>query len=170
MQPGTAPAPYTLSDISTMWMIASVAETDFPYLRLGETVDVNVAAYPGRRFHGTIVNIGASVDPVTHRVSVRSEVADPQHELRPGMFATFVIRTGRTYRSPAVPVNGVNREGDGTMTVWVTTDRKRLVKRTVKVGLEQDGFDQILEGLRPGEFVATDLALFLDNALTAASR
>ena len=170
VQPGTAPAPYTLSDISTMWMLASVAETDFPLLQLGEEVDVTVTAYPGRVFRGTIVTIGASVDPVTHRVSVRSEIPDPKHELRPGMFATFVIRTGRTFRSPAVPLNGVSREGDGTLTVWVTTDRKRLVKRTVKVGLQQDGFDQILEGLRPGELVATDLALFLDNALTAASR
>jgi cobalt-zinc-cadmium efflux system membrane fusion protein len=56
------------------------------------------------------------------------------------------------------------------MTVWVTTDRKHLVRRTVKVGLQQDGLHQILEGLRPGELVATDGALFLNNALTAASR
>jgi len=170
VQPGTAPAPYTLSDISTMWMLASVAETDFSLLRLGDEVDVTVNAYPGRLFRGRIVNIGASVDPVTHRVSVRSEIADPKHELRPGMFAVFVIRTGQTMRSPAVPLDGVIREGDGTMTVWVTTDRRRLVKRTVKVGLQQEGFDQVLDGLRPGELVATDGALFLSNAITAASR
>jgi membrane fusion protein, heavy metal efflux system len=169
-QPGTSPAPYTLCDISTMWMLANVAETDFPLLRLGEEVDVSVKAYPGRAFHGRIVNIGASVDPTTHRVSVRSEIPDPKHELRPGMFATYVIRTGQALRSVAVPFAGVIREGDGTMTAWVTADRKRLVKRTVKVGLQQDGFDQILEGLRPGELVATDGALFLSNALTAASR
>jgi membrane fusion protein, heavy metal efflux system len=169
-QPGTAPAPYTLSDISTMWMLANVAETDFPLLRLGQEVAVTVKAYPGRVFRGTLVNIGAAVDPNTHRVSVRSEIPDPKHELRPGMFATFVIRTGQAVRSPAVPLNGVVREGDGTMTVWVTTDRRRLVKRTVTVGLEQDGFDQILEGLKPGELVATERALFLTNALTEASR
>jgi cobalt-zinc-cadmium efflux system membrane fusion protein len=86
------------------------------------------------------------------------------------MFATFVIRMGKSTRSPAVPLSGVVREGDGTMTVWVTTDRKRLVKRAVKVGLQQDGLHQILEGLKPEELVATDGALFLNNALTAASR
>jgi cobalt-zinc-cadmium efflux system membrane fusion protein len=169
-QPGTAPAPYTLADISTMWMLANVAETDFPVLHLGEAVDVAVKAYPGRVFRGTIVNIGAAVDPNTHRIVVRSEIADPAHELRPGMFATFVIRTGQAIRSAAVPLNAVVREGDGTMTVWVTTDRRRLVKRTVTVGLEQEGFDQILDGLKPGELVATDRALFLNNALTEASR
>jgi cobalt-zinc-cadmium efflux system membrane fusion protein len=103
-------------------------------------------------------------------VLVRSEIRDPKHELRPGMFATFVIRTSKTTRSPAVPFSGVVREGDGTMTVWVTADGKRLVKRTVKVGLQQEGLHQIVEGLKPGELVATDGALFLNNALTAASR
>jgi membrane fusion protein, heavy metal efflux system len=170
MQPGNATAPYTVSDLSTMWMLASVPETDIPLLRLGQGVDIAAMAYPGRVFRAKITNIGASVDPNTHRVLVRSEVRDPGHELRPGMFATFVIRTGKSMRSVAVPYNGVVREGDGTMTVWVTTDRKRLVKRAVKVGLQQDGLDQILEGLKPGELVATDGALFLNNALTAASR
>jgi membrane fusion protein, heavy metal efflux system len=69
-----------------------------------------------------------------------------------------------------VPVGGVVREGDGTMTVWVTADGHRFDKRTVRFGLQQDDFDQVLEGLKPGEVVATDGALFLDNALTAASR
>lgn len=170
IQPGNAPAPYTVSDLSTMWMLASVAETDIPLLRLGQEVDVAVKAYPGRIFRAKITNIGASVEPNTHRVSVRSEVRDPRHELRPGMFATFVIRTGKSVRLPAVPYGGVVREGDGTMSVWVTTDRKRLVKRTVKVGLQQDGLHQILEGLKAGELVATDGALFLNNTLTAASR
>jgi cobalt-zinc-cadmium efflux system membrane fusion protein len=170
VQPGNPPAPYALSDVSILWMLANVAETDFPLLRLGEEVVVAVKAYPGRMFRGKIVNIGESVDPNTHRVSVRSEIRDSKHELRPGMFATFVIRAGTPVRSVAVPLNGVVRESDGTMTVWVTTDRKRLVKRTVKVGLQQDGYDQILEGLKPSELVATEGALFLNNALTAASR
>jgi cobalt-zinc-cadmium efflux system membrane fusion protein len=170
VQPGVVPAPYSVSDLSTMWMLASVAETDFPLLRLGQGVDVAVKAYPGRVFRATITNIGASVDPNTHRVLVRSEVRDPRHELRPGMFATFVIRTGKSMRSPAIPYSGVVRDGDGTMTAWVTTDHKRLVKRVVKVGLQEDGYWQILEGLKPGEQAATDGALFLSNALTEASR
>ena len=169
-QPGNPPAPYTVSDISTMWMVANVAESDFPFVRLGEKVDVTVNAYPGRVFQGKIVNIGASIDPNTRRVSMRSEIRDPKHELRPGMFATFLIRTGQAVRSVAVPLNGVVREGDGTMAVWVTTDRRRLIRRAVKVGLQQDGFAQIVEGLRPGELVATEGALFLSNAVTEASR
>ncbi len=170
VQPASAPAPYTVSDISTMWMVANVAETDFPFVRLGEEVSVTVQAYPDRVFRGKIVNIGAAVDSNTRRVLMRSEIRDPKHELRPGMFATFEIQTGKAMRSVAVPVNGVVREGDGTMSIWVTSDRKHLVRRTVKTGLQQDGLTQIVEGLRSGELVATDGALFLDNALTEASR
>ena len=57
------------------------------------------------------------------------------------------------------------REGDGTMTVWVTSDRHHFVKRTVTVGLQQNGWDQILHGLSPGELVVTDGAVFLSNKL-----
>jgi cobalt-zinc-cadmium efflux system membrane fusion protein len=71
-------------------------------------------------------------------------------------------------RSVALPLAGVVREGDGTMTVWVTADRRRFTKRTVKIGLEQDGYRQILEGLQPGELVATDDAIFLSNMVTIA--
>jgi cobalt-zinc-cadmium efflux system membrane fusion protein len=82
------------------------------------------------------------------------------------MFATFVIRTGQPVHAPAVPLNGVVREGDGTMSVWVlTSDRHRFQRRTVKIGLQRDGYDQILEGLRPGESVATDGAILLSNML-----
>jgi membrane fusion protein, heavy metal efflux system len=115
-------------------------------------------------------HVGAIVDPNTRRVLIRSEVKDPQHELRSGMFANFVIRTGDPVRSPAVPLDGVVREGDGTMTVWVTADRRRFTRRTVKIGLQHEGYRQILEGVAVGELVATEGALFLSNTLTAATQ
>jgi membrane fusion protein, heavy metal efflux system len=170
VQPGSAPAPYSVADISTMWMLANVAESDSPALHVGQDVRVSVMAYPGRVFEGKISTIGSMVDPNTHRVLVRSEIDDPRHDLRSGMFATFVIRIGDPERSVAVPTDGVVREGNGTMTVWVTTDRRRFTKRTVEVGLQRDGFHQILDGLQRGELIATEGALFLSNALTTAAR
>src|SRR5208283_5718523 len=104
--------------------------------------EVKVEAFPGRVFLGKVTTIGSMVDPMTRRVLVRSEIADPQHELRPGMFANFVIRTGDPLLGPAVPLDGVVREGDGTMSTWVTTDRRRFFKRTVRLGLTHDGYHQ----------------------------
>jgi membrane fusion protein, heavy metal efflux system len=170
VQPGSQPAPFAVADISTMWMLANVAESDSPAFKVGQDVRVTVMAHPGRVFEGRISTIGSSVDPITHRVLVRSEIDDPKHELRSGMFANFVIRIGEPMRSVAVPLDGVVREGDGTMTVWVTADRRRFTQRSVKVGLVRDGYYQILEGLRSGELVATEGALFLSNALAIAAR
>src|ERR1043166_4137880 len=170
VQPGNPPAPYAVTDISTMWMVANVAESDVPALKVGQQVTVKVKAYPDRVFEGRISTIAQMVDTNTHRALVRSEVADPRHELRSGMFANFVIRTGDPVRSVAVPLNGVVREGDGTMSVWVTTDRRHFVKRTVKIGMQRDGYHQILAGVQAGELVATDGAVFLSNALTTAAR
>jgi cobalt-zinc-cadmium efflux system membrane fusion protein len=168
VQPGNPPAPYAVADISTMWMIAQVHESESPSFKVGQDVKARVMAYADRVFEGHITTLGAAVDPTTRRVLVRSEIADPTHELRPGMFANFVIRTGDPVRSPAIPVKGVVREGDGTMTVWVTTDRRRFTRRTVKIGLQRDDYRQILEGVSAGELVATEGAIFLSNMLTIA--
>jgi membrane fusion protein, heavy metal efflux system len=170
VQPGGAPAPYSVADISTMWMLASVHESEIPRFKVGQQVKARVMAYADRVFEGRITTLGPAVDPTTHRVLVRSEIADPNHELRAGMFATFVIRVGDPVRAVAVPANGVVREGDGTMTVWVTTDRRRFTRRTVTTGLQRDGYTQIVEGLKLGELVATDGALFLSNTVTSGSR
>jgi membrane fusion protein, heavy metal efflux system len=164
-QPGNAPAPFAVADLSTMWMIANVIETDAPAYKLGQEVEVRVPAYPDTVFKGRVTTVGAMIDPNSHRQLVRSEIDDPQHLLRSGMFASFVIRVGDPIRSLAVPAEGVVREGDGTMTVWVTGDSRHFIKRTVKVGLQQDGWSQILEGLAPGETVVTDGAVFLSNKL-----
>jgi cobalt-zinc-cadmium efflux system membrane fusion protein len=164
-QPGNAPAPYSVTDLATMWMIANVIESDAPAYRVGQEVQVRVPAYPDTVFQGHVTTVGSMIDPTTHRQLVRSEIADPQHLLRSGMFASFVIRMGEPAQSPAVPVEGVVREGDGTMTAWVTADRRRFVKRTVRIGIQQGGWSQVLEGLQPGELVVTDGAVFLSNKL-----
>ena len=165
VQPGAVPAPYSVADVSTMWLLADVAESDVNALRVGQGVTVKVMALGARELTARIRTIGASVDATTHTVVVRSEVADPRHELRSGMIASFTIDTGTPVQSLAVPVNGVVREGDGTMSVWTTDDRHRFVRHSVQVGLQQDGFDQILDGLAGGELVVTDGAILLSNML-----
>lgn len=163
VQPGSLPAPYSVADVSRMWMLANVAESDSPLFHTGQPVSVRIMAFPDRDFSGRIDRIGATVDPNTHTVLIRSEVNDPKHELRPGMLATYVIQTASPVEGMAVPLNGVVREGDGTMSVWVAKDAHHFVRRIVKIGLQQNGQDQILDGLKPGEIIVTDGAVFLSN-------
>jgi len=164
-QPGNAPAPFQVADISTMWMIANVIETDAPAYKVGQPVEVTVPAYPDKVFKGHVTNVGSIIDPNTRRQLVRSEIDDPEHLLRSGMYASFVIRVGDAMHSMAVPSEGVAREGDGTMSVWVTSDNRHFLKRTVTTGIRQDNWVQVIDGLREKETVVTEGAVFLSNKL-----
>jgi membrane fusion protein, heavy metal efflux system len=169
-QPGATPPPFQIADVSKMWMIANVIETDAPAYKLGQEVEVTVPAWPDKVFKGHVTNLGSVIDPNSHRQLVRSEIEDPEHLLRAGMYASFRIRVGAAQRSLAVPVGGLVREGDGTMTVWVTSDRRRFIKRTVSVGIQQqNGWTQIVDGLKPDDTVVTDGAVFLSNKLATGA-
>ncbi len=167
VQPGTPPAPYTVADTSVMWMLANVPEDKILDFKVGQPVSVSVEGLPGRTLSGRITGIGTVVDPTTRRVTLRSEIEDPIHVLRAGMFAEFTIITGAAIHALAMPENGVVREGDGTMSIWTTTDRRHFVRRAVSVGLTWHGYRQILSGVTEGEQVVTDGAVFLSNMLTA---
>ena len=167
VQPGNMPAPYAVSDVTIKWMLANVMESEIPLFHLRQPVQVRVISYPDRVFLGRVSKIYETVDPNTHRVTIRSEIADPDNELHPGMLANFVIRVHDPVESTAIPANGVVRESDGTMTAWVTTDRHRFVQRVIKTGLRKDNQVQILDGLQRGELVVTDGAVFLSNMLQA---
>jgi membrane fusion protein, heavy metal efflux system len=169
VQPGNAPAPYIVADVVTVWMLANVAESNVQYVNVGQKVGVSTMAYPNQQYAGKITVVGASVDPNLHTLLVRSEIQNPRRELKPGMLANFVIRIGDPVSAAAVPPESVVREGDGTMTVWVTTDRHHFTQRKVKLGQQGADYDQILDGLKPGDLVVTDGAVFLDNMLSPSS-
>ncbi|WP_234832193.1 efflux RND transporter periplasmic adaptor subunit [Rhodopseudomonas palustris] len=169
VQPGSAPAPLTLANLSIKWMVANVVETDAPAFRLGQPVEARVAAYPGQVFRGRVTALGSSIDPSSHRQLVRSEIDDPANLLRPGMLANFTIEVAKPVTSPAVQLDAVVREGDGTMAVWVTRDRRSFQRRLVKIGLAQNGRRQILDGVAPGELVVGTGAIFLSNKLANAA-
>jgi cobalt-zinc-cadmium efflux system membrane fusion protein len=167
VQPGNTPAPLTIADNALMWLIANVGEGQSALISPGQPVIAQVQALPGRSFSGRVAAVGAIVDPNTRRFVVRTEIADPDHVLRSGMFADFTITTGAPIHALAMPMNGVVREGDGTQSVWVTTDRRHFLRKTVTIGLASNGYRQITGGLGEGETVVTDGAVFLSNMLQA---
>jgi cobalt-zinc-cadmium efflux system membrane fusion protein len=168
VQPGNSPAPYSVADVAIKWMLANVPESESAFFRVGQPVAVKVMAYPDRVFKGKVSKIYETVDPTTHRVTIRSEIADPKDELHPGMLANFVIQVRNPVEATAIPANGVVREADGTMTAWVTSDRHHFVQRIIKIGLRNDDRVQVLDGLQRGELAVTNDAVFLSNMLQAA--
>jgi cobalt-zinc-cadmium efflux system membrane fusion protein len=167
VQPGNAPAPYAVADLRTKWMVANVIESDSPLYRLGQPIEAAVMAYPGRTFEGKISQLGRSLDPNTHRIVVRCEIADPKDELIPGMLASFAIRVREPVTALAIPVNGVVRNGDGSFAAWITTDRRHFTQRIVRLGELLDGFYPVLQGLKHGELAITGGAVFVSNILYA---
>ena len=166
-QPGSPPAPYAVAELSTKWMVANVVESDSPLFRAGQPIEARLTAYPERSFSGKISRLGRSLDPNTHRVMVRCDLADPTDELIPGMLATFSIQVRAPAKSPALPVNGAVRNTDGSYSAWVLLDRTRFAERTVHLGEPQEGYYPVLDGLKGGETVAVDGAVFLSNILYA---
>lgn len=163
VQPGAGSPPVMVADMHKLWMVASVPESELGGYRLGQKVNVTVSAYPGRRFTGVLAYIGDVSEPASHRIGLRAEVADPGHLLRPQMMAQFSIELQAATDGPAVPENALAREGDGSISAWVARDGQSFTRRKVVTGLSQDGWVQIVDGLKPGERIAKDRALFLSN-------
>jgi membrane fusion protein, heavy metal efflux system len=154
---------YTIGNLSTVWLIANVREADAPLMRIGQAVEVHVLAFPGRVFKAKISWVAPSIDPNTHRLSVRADVENADGALKPGMFANFSIITGEAQTAPAVPQSAIVYEGD-TARVWVAGDDGTIAARSVRTGQIADGMVEILAGLSPGEKIVASGALFIDRA------
>lgn len=154
---------YSISNLSTVWLIANVRETDAPLIRVGQPIEVKVLAYPGRVFNAKIAWVAPSVDPNTHRLPVRAEVDNPDGALKPMMFARFSIITGDPIVAPAVPESAIVYEGEDAR-VWVARDDGTVALRSIRTGRISEGMVEVSAGLAPGEKVVTSGALFIDRA------
>ncbi len=149
IQAGSSDPVFTIGDLSTVWLVANVRETDVPAIRIGQRVDVRVIAYPGRSFDAKITYIAPSIDPATHRLPVRAEVENPDFLLKPEMFANFTIYSSDEARAPAIPEDAIIYEGEEAR-VWVAAADHRLSSRQIKVGRTKDRMVEVISGLQPG--------------------
>jgi cobalt-zinc-cadmium efflux system membrane fusion protein len=164
---GAANPVFTISDPSTVYLIANVREMDAPLMRVGLSLEVHVLAYPDRIFKGKISWVAPSIDPNTHRLSVRADVENPDGALKPGMFANFSIITGEASTAPAVPSEAIVYEGERAR-VWVAGDGgDTLALREIRTGWVSDGVVEVITGLSVGDKVVTSGTVFIDRAAKA---
>ena len=167
IQSGSSTPVYTIGNLSTVWFIANVRETDAPLIHVGDPVELRVLALPGRVFHAKISYVGASIDPVTHRLPVHADVENPDGVLKPQMFANISIVTGTGAEAPAVPQSAIIYEGDQAR-VWVETRGGALGLRQIRVGRTDGDLVEVLSGLSGGERVVVSGAIFIDRAATGS--
>ena len=155
---------FVIGDLSKVWLIANVRESDAPLLHKGDPVEVVALAWPKKVFRARLTYVASSIDSNTHRLPVRAEVDNPNGELKPEMFATFRIVTGEDAVAPAAPREAVVYEGT-TSHVWVASPTdKSLEIRSIEPGRSRDGMIEVLSGLRQGEQIVTSGAVFIDRA------
>ena len=162
-QAGASTPVFTIADMSSVWMIGNVREADAAHIQRGQTVEVGVLAYPDRTFTARVIYIAPTIDPNTHRLTVRAVIDNADGALKPEMFATFRILTSEGAQAPAVPASAVVYEGD-TAHVWVLQSADALAIRPIRAGRDNEGFVEVLDGLKPGERVVTRGSLFIDRS------
>ncbi len=162
---GASDPVFIIGDLSTVWLVAFIRETEAQSVHIGQALNFTVLAYPDRAFPANISYVATSIDPNTRRLMVRATVNNAERLLKPEMFAIVKILTGEGDAAPAIPRQAVIYEGD-TARVWLVRDDNSIELRPVRVGLTNGTMIQVVEGLRPGERVITKGSLFIDRAAT----
>jgi cobalt-zinc-cadmium efflux system membrane fusion protein len=165
IQAYNTPSPFTISDLSTVWIICDVYENDLSNVRLGDTADIRLNAYPDRVFKGKVSNIGAILDPSIRTAKVRLELANPGL-MRLGMFVKATFHGQSREMHTIIPASAVLHMHDRDYVYVPAADKK--FRRVEVIGGEvlNDNvtMQEIKSGLTPGQQVVTN-ALVLDHVL-----
>ena len=158
-----SPNPFTISDLSYVWILCDVYENDLPGVHLGEDAEVRLNAFPDKVFTGRISNIASVLDPSLRTAKVRIEVRNPGL-MRPGMFVTATFRGRRKETHAAVPASAILHLHDRDW-VYVSAGGNRFRRVEVAAGATlAGGMQEILSGIQPGAQVVRQ-ALILQNAV-----
>jgi Cu(I)/Ag(I) efflux system membrane fusion protein/cobalt-zinc-cadmium efflux system membrane fusion protein len=152
-----------ISDISRVWVNADIYEYELPWIKLGQAAVVELPFAVGKALEGKITYIYPYLENETRTVKARIEFPNPGLELKPGMYANVRIETQAVKGALAIPGNAVLNSGKG-QTVFVARGEGRFDPRAVKTGVgDEEGYVQILSGLREGETVVTSAQFMLDS-------
>jgi len=163
VQAYSTPSPFTISDLTTVWIVCDVYESDMANVRVGQLADIKLNAYPDKVLKGAISNIGSILDPNIRTAKVRIEVANPGEMMRPGMFAAVTLFSKEKRAYTAVPASAIVHLHDRD---WVFIPVQEKFKRIQVISGEQlpNNMQGILSGLQPGQQIVTN-AINLQNAI-----
>ncbi len=154
---------FTISDLSTVWVLANVYQADLAYVQSGDDVVVQTDVYPGS-FHGKISYVSPALDPNTRTLQARIIVDNPRERLKRDMYCTVAVTAGSISNVVAVPDSSVLRDDNNQPFVYVSTGVNQFGRRDVDIGESQNGQTRILKGISVGEKVVGDGSLFLQFA------
>lgn len=153
---------YTVADLSKVWVLAEVYEYELQGVEKGAPVNLTMDAYPGKTFTGMVTYIYPFMEKETRTVKVRIEFNNPRGELKPDMYARVHIASGAERKGLAVPKEAVIRGGKRDMVI-MALGGGTYAPREVTLGLEAEGYYEILTGLKEGQKVVTSAQFLIDS-------
>ena len=159
LQPGATQC-FTISDMSSVWVLVNVYEKDLADVRVGDTVAIQSDAYP-EVFHGKISYVAPALDPNTRTVQARIVTSNPGQRLKKDMYVTAIVSAGSIPNALAVPDAAVLRDTENLPFVYVEAGANQFARRPVNIGFTRAGQTQITDGLKSGERVVDDGGIFL---------
>jgi cobalt-zinc-cadmium efflux system membrane fusion protein len=162
LQAGATQA-FTISDMSSVWVLVNVYQNDLAYVKTGDAVTVQTDSYPDT-FRGRISFLSPALDPITRTLQARLEIENPGEKLKKDMYCVATVVAGVIQNAIAVPDAAVLRDDQNQPFVYVATGSNQFGRRSVETGQSQEGHTQVLKGLSPGEKVVGDGSLFLQFA------
>jgi membrane fusion protein, heavy metal efflux system len=153
---------FTISNMSTVWVLVNVYQNDLSFIHLGDPVTVETNAFP-TTFHGRISYIAPSLDADTRTLKVRIVTGNPHGMLKKDMYVTAIVQAGKT-KALTVPDDAVLRNDVNEPFVYVLSGTNQFAQRLVTIGQSANGQTQVLSGLKAGDRVAGNGSLFLQFA------
>jgi len=158
-----SPNPFTISDLSYVWIVCDVYENDLDAVHGGEFADIHLNAYPNQTFKGRVDNILSVLDPTLHTAKVRLEVANPGL-MRVGMFVTATFYGKQPETRAVVPAAAILHLHDREW-VYTPTSAGHFKRLEVKTGnVLPDNMQEVVSGIKPGDQVVSN-ALALQNTV-----
>jgi len=151
---------FTLSDMSTVWVLVNVYQNDIAYVHVGEDVTIDNETYPSL-VRGKIQYVAPALDPTTRTLQARIEASNPGERLKKDMYVTAEVRAGVIPNALSVPDAAVLRDSENMPYVYLQTGSNQFARRMVTLGESQAGKTQILNGLQASDKVVGDGSLFL---------
>ncbi|MBE0439405.1 MAG: efflux RND transporter periplasmic adaptor subunit [Gammaproteobacteria bacterium] len=153
---------YMLADLSTVWVYADVYESELPWVKVGDSVEMTLTGIPGKTFTGSLSYIYPYAEAKTRTIKVRLVFDNSDLLLKPDMFANVIIHTQQQRDAITVPSEAVIRSGERNQ-VFVVREQGKFEPREVEIGLSSNGLTQIVKGVSAGEEVVTSSQFLIDS-------
>src|SRR5277367_171787 len=151
---------FTISDMSTVWVLVNIYQSDLNYVHTGDNVAISTDSYPDT-LHGKISYLAPALDPTTRTLQARIVAGNPGGKLKKDMYVTAVVQAGAMNEVLTVPDSSVLHDSENVPFVYLQVESNRFARRIVKIGESNDGRTRIESGLKEGDKVVGDGSLFL---------